>query len=1783
MPLLRNLLLLLLCVAAPCCDQRSKTQHPSTTAPAGIPSITAPACCHAANEATLFTALNTDPATVGAALARAASKVAAQSPPFQATLQPDPYPLVVLPTSESERETLLKELAAKQDFSNPPRQRETAALLLEGWGRADEALALLEKDGDDIDPLHLTRLRYRTGDRDGAAAAFAKAWENPDVSRYSYPALSRRTVVLTRPFEALGKLDDLAGFLAWLQPQCKSANLAFEILQLRLNTAYHQGKVEALLDHLAAEPAPLRDLARWSLTGDPAVLPARMNEMPVPFLLQFHRVSPASPTLNRLLESAIGEGWGDATDHAAVLRYLIIEPSVENDRLLALCLKQDDRALAALDAVLPRRIPGVSGLASSRTGIEIRALADRHPGHATANLLTARTLLSSEFPQVSPPDAATQATAIPYLLRVLRQPLAADAVKEGLSTQTVPNKRPDLPGMALEQLAALMPPAKLLENLTGHPDFAKLPAPDRARYLALAKLDVPFTDALLALDWKDPSNDASGGWPAAYLVPLLNQRRPTGELLTRLHQALPAILAGSDQKAADRIVEQANATRDLFPADTGFKKLLASLADLLDADRKREIDTLAANLKPRPKSPAVMTQPEDETLKALAFFSPPSLPRLVDGGFGHEAFSLMSSNSGTYGLFNILSARFAALGSNYLPDIVPGLENIPAPTRNRLWKLRPLLPADSPHATLVDLLITAPQLDNVVSCPKELTDTAVSHVKSWLKQTPGPDIVICRQVEAMPRLQLPDWSGLADLADAPFGARRQIAAALRSFFGSRNEGEMAAIRARLLGEAATPLAAQAGDENTSGRSTDCFDPPPSEEAAVAWAALERGGPNALLAALEARPPDDADTLAEVMLDSRFSRAMPHTAAERILKLLESHTAACGGKIPAVLRLQRCRYPLPTYELHMYFEENRPDLADRLRHLLFASGWFYEDLLLQSLVDHLRKDPARQPVAVELLANAAAGRLSSQTAAPPLRFPPAPFVLTSSGRTAFHVAVYSDLCQQTLDRLAADPTLTVPPDLTALFRYGAKPTIASFREHLLPLLDGWPTTRTNLTEILSPIPKAREHLLMASETVESAGGFSDDSSSSASRPAEWNAATLAAVWNRFKDTGATHSGRKSPPPALVSELALPMIRMAGDALWDEFLPILTKHLVWPDDYLAKRHWLRQMALSGHPERVRAVLRCLPLEEFDEEIGEILQTAWLMEDDTTLKAVTERLKDTKPNPAFRKMVGLLGEKGQDPETIAPVCTVLPGPDGKPTLYWSLSTEKWQFPVTPIAGFDGKYDLKISFDTLRAHPDARPVTLKGIPETGSHTLDPPPQCSDVTLDVIRAADGKIINNPRFDLGPDRSLPLPLDPAPAGDAGPAPRQLAAPFPTLPPPRGWFVPDASDVKLASIPWRTGQDLRISGWAANLGSPCIMVSTFDADGNPVANDCGSIAAPQGVAMWHYFSEDCPAKRLAGAARVELHAQLSGTEGPGGALWLTGLRFLTSDLSSAGLPPAATPVSPTPIFATAMTCTPDGKYLAIATRDQRVVIMEAATGTSGEFKLPRTEITALAIGGKRVIAVDRSGTLSLMDLESSSIRSLGALDATPPRNFFYFQRLRTALTPDGEWLVWTDHRREVRVVKIEDGEMGRKLTIPVGDKARFTMDYSGGALVAWGSAGYFRIPFADFASLDPARIEPQPAFPEPRGAYHGYPENPSFPDEDQFPVSWKIPRFGLTVQADNQFRIDPDKCLVTIPAAGNLLIFPLTVSPDGIIFFVPESGILHQLNAADLMPLKTIGR
>ena len=43
MPLLRRLLLLLLCVAAPCCDQESKTQHPSTKAPAKIPSVTAPA------------------------------------------------------------------------------------------------------------------------------------------------------------------------------------------------------------------------------------------------------------------------------------------------------------------------------------------------------------------------------------------------------------------------------------------------------------------------------------------------------------------------------------------------------------------------------------------------------------------------------------------------------------------------------------------------------------------------------------------------------------------------------------------------------------------------------------------------------------------------------------------------------------------------------------------------------------------------------------------------------------------------------------------------------------------------------------------------------------------------------------------------------------------------------------------------------------------------------------------------------------------------------------------------------------------------------------------------------------------------------------------------------------------------------------------------------------------------------------------------------------------------------------------------------------------------------------------------------------------------------------------------------------------------------------------------------------------------------------------------------------------------------------------------------------
>ncbi|MCU0780607.1 MAG: hypothetical protein MUF04_05825, partial [Akkermansiaceae bacterium] len=127
------------------------------------------ACFGAARgEETLFTAVEATPEEVGLALARATATFSSQAGPLRSHLRPDPFALVALPCRTAEREALLAVLATKHEFAHFPRQREFAAMLLEGWGRPHEALALLEDESNGIDPLHLTRLRYRVGDLVGA-------------------------------------------------------------------------------------------------------------------------------------------------------------------------------------------------------------------------------------------------------------------------------------------------------------------------------------------------------------------------------------------------------------------------------------------------------------------------------------------------------------------------------------------------------------------------------------------------------------------------------------------------------------------------------------------------------------------------------------------------------------------------------------------------------------------------------------------------------------------------------------------------------------------------------------------------------------------------------------------------------------------------------------------------------------------------------------------------------------------------------------------------------------------------------------------------------------------------------------------------------------------------------------------------------------------------------------------------------------------------------------------------------------------------------------------------------------------------------------------------------------------------------------------------------------------------------------------------------------------------------------------------------------------------------
>jgi hypothetical protein len=636
---------------------------------------------------------------------------------------------------------------------------------------------------------------------------------------------------------------------------------------------------------------------------------------------------------------------------------------------------------------------------------------------------------------------------------------------------------------------------------------------------------------------------------------------------------------------------------------------------------------------------------------------------------------------------------------------------------------------------------------------------------------------------------------------------------------------------------------------------------------------------------------------------------------------------------------------------------------------------------------------------------------------------------------------------------------------------------------------------------------------------------------------------------------------------VFALAPVMLEVAGDALWEQFRPAFTAELAGGSQSAMPPAVLGSLVsaalASGHRQRALDILRALPELRTWRDLREIARTAWLLDDAPTLDAVGRKLGEMQDIPAMQDLGAELDAHGKPADDAVPVFTVVRLEGGRPVLCWNMTGEADQrlLPELPIPGMDGIFDLSIE-RVIGGERQPEPIELEAIAARGSHPL--PPMRGQTGNDllivkVIRREDGRALVSATVSAPPEETVPVLPNPPPAVAA---PRPLAAPFEPMPPPVGVVLAADDAVKLADLPWLPGQGLTVGLWAMLTGAAECELHLLDADGKVLRTRRLYARSNLVIPKWQFLEMRWTANELAGGSRAALFATRADSQNRGvGALWVTGLQASATE-ETANLPAAAVPLGRLSSFPTAMTCSPDGGFLAFGMGNGRVVIMDATTGATGEFAPHRKlAIAALAMSGGRVVAVDRQGTLQLMDLSTGRVRSPGALTAAAAPGF----DARIDLSPDGEWLIWSDQRQTAQIIQLDDDRLGRVVTLPVGERPGFAIDHWDGAVIASGSAGHFVVPFAAFAGLDLARLDPVAEFPAPRCAHRA-------PAADgRVGLQWEIPRHGLTlVPAGNGFRVVQAPAVV-IPATAATL----AVAADGMVFFVAPGGLVHRLDSADL--------
>jgi hypothetical protein len=899
----------------------------------------------------------------------------------------DSSALANLPASEAERGRLISALLESEPSETRAVRVRYAASLLELWGQRGRALAILENEpSGDFDTVQIMRLRFREGKLDAAKETFAAMQSIPIPIGPVWVFPEHRIQGAVTPFIVEERLDEMAAFLAWLQPQCRISEWRSAVLAQRLNLALHRGNLDSLLAELAKESGLTRSIADRFLDPDnPVEIPA--VGLPVPDLAWLVKIEGCTDQAAPFLGEAIRSGAGNEADRRELFRQILRKYN-ENEprrRLLLDWIGREEEFIRLFTG-----IPPVISFSTNLPSEALCELAGRHPGNAYLNFLAGANQTSRLGRNQYDPGIVTRA-GLDCLERAfvssslpIRHPSPEPSLKDlARGKISYPIWKEDPAFFALKQLSDHFSSRKLHDLLFSRADFRALPLPDRLRYLNAAGLDLPVVDIIFQTNWRDPANDAYGGSVA---LPSAGLREPPQDVVDRFNVLLPEILLGSPEKPAALVAAHSRRPLEILFKPAGIRQSPWELdllrrwhaglvargpeftRQVLEAGqwiRGAELDLgllveilgkEAAEREVKHRAAAAAAELAAK-LRACSWFRPDGLSGFPagygpDDGFQHPIFlgpSWMESDHEGLGPVGWLVPRYPALA--YLTEERGSLQPSAVP-----WAatLRAHLPATSELAAAFDIAITT----KLLKAPDPATAArAEAHVGAMLKSREDSDFILFRACNGVWRQnyhQPPADPGaieeLAKLADAPLPVRRAAADLARRADGERSKRLLAVLRCEELA--------------TRGASRGHSDPnPPSAPS------LPR-----MIEAL--REKTDLDALCALMEEFSDSGQMGTFAVARIPDVMDRFKKPNQDRLLKLLALEL--EPVPGYSnrhhssagfsspdvarLHAFFREQDNASAAEFRALAIKRGWAridYSDEIAEVLLKDGQRDAAIQ--------------------------------------------------------------------------------------------------------------------------------------------------------------------------------------------------------------------------------------------------------------------------------------------------------------------------------------------------------------------------------------------------------------------------------------------------------------------------------------------------------------------------------------------------------------------------------------------------------------------------------------------------------------------------------------------------------------------------------------------------------------------------------------------------------------------------------------------------------